>query len=194
MNLFKIELVPIFTLCLLLLPITATSYDFNPFDKSLPEEKELNELYRYPMLAIDDFLHGAEQYCNRLPSENEFKDFILNGGHKFIRCPKTIKASVPSRGTRDQIGINLPYLPDFLKRNQYKVYSDNKNIFVILKQNSKEWKYKYFKSEEYEFLIHCTLGHGTCKFHRIKEMASACRASKSFAKNCYFEGKKIIDY
>ncbi len=178
----------------ILLSLQSLGHEFSPFDKSLPEEKELNELYRYPMLAIDNFLHGTEQYCNRLPSEKEFEDFILNGEHKSIQCSKIIKAAIPLKKTGDQVGKNLPHLPEFLKSNQYQVYSDTKNIFVILKHKPSEWKYKYFKSEEYEFLIHCTLSHGTCKFHKIKEIASACRASKSFAKNCYFGGKKIIDY
>lgn len=195
MKLFRIELAPIFTLCLLLLPITATSYDFNPFDKSLPEGRELNEFYRYPMLAIDGFLHGAEQYCNRLPSEKEFRNFILNGRHKFLRCSQIIKAAIPLQRTGHHVGKDLPYLPDFLKRDQYQVYSDTKNFFIILKHNPSEWKYKYFKSDEYEFAIHCKFGLAKCSFSKIKSWASSCRASETFAQNhCYFNGKKIIDY
>lgn len=185
-----------FSLILLLLPTLVSGHVAEPFEnKSLPEERELNEFYRYPMFAIDGFLHGAEQYCNRLPSEKEFKDFILYGEHKSIRCSKTIKAAIPIQRTGDQIGKNLAYLPEFLKRNQHQVFSDTKSIFVILKHNPSEWKYKYFKPEEYEFVIDCTFGHGTCKFQKIKSLAGSCRGSETFAKkHCYFNGKKIIDY
>ncbi|MCM2349891.1 MAG: hypothetical protein NDI69_07705 [Bacteriovoracaceae bacterium] len=195
MQLSNKRLISAFTFYLLLVPFQLLGDEFGPFeDKSLPEERKLNELYHYPMFAISDFLRGVEQYCHRLPSEKEFEKFILNGEHKSIQCSKIIKTAIPLQRNRDQIGKNLPYLPDFLNRNQYQVYSDTKKIFVILKHNPSEWKYKYFKPEEYDFVIHCTLGHGTCKFNRIKDRAKSCRASKAFSKNCYFNDKKVIDY
>ncbi|MCM2351953.1 MAG: hypothetical protein NDI69_18215 [Bacteriovoracaceae bacterium] len=196
MKLAKKKSIIFFTFFLLLLHFRAQSYEIEPFeDKSLPESKELSILYLSPMVTINRLLGPAEQHCSRLPSEKEFKEFILNGEHKSIRCSKTIKAAIPMQRTGDQIGKNLPHVPEFLKRNQYKVHSNTKSLFVILKHNPNEWKYKYFKPEEYEFVIQCTLGHGTCKLHKIKDMASSCRASETFAKNhCYFNGKKIIDY
>lgn len=184
-----------YSLCILLLSTSALSYDADPFEnKSLPESIELHGLYRSPMVTINRLLGYVEQYCNRLPSEKEFEQFVLNGEHKSIKCSKIIKAAIPLQRTGDQIGKNLPHLPEFLNRKQYQVYSDTKKIFVILKHNPSEWKYKYFKPEEYEFVIHCTLGHGTCKINKIKDRAQSCRASKAFSKNCYFNGKKVINY
>lgn len=191
----KKRFITIFFLSLLLCPTLALSYDFNPFDKSLPEARNLDELYRYPMLAINGLLRDAEENCNRLPSEKEFEEFILNGEHKSIQCSKTIKTAISLKRTGHQIGKNLPNLPDFLKSKQYQVYSDTINIFVILKHNPREWKYKYFKTEDYEFVIHCTFGLAKCSRGKIKGWASSCRASETFAKkHCYFNGKKIIDY
>lgn len=186
----------IFTFYLLLHPLLASSDVVAPFeDKSLPEAKQLNELYLSPMVTIKNLLRNAKQNCSRLPSEKEFKDFILNGGHEHIRCSKkitNINVQIPEFG--QLIGKHLPYLPEFLNRNQYQVYSDTKTIYVILKHKPSEWKYKYFKAEEYEFVIHCTIGMDNCNLDKIKNSANSCRASETMAQYCYFNGKKIIDY
>jgi hypothetical protein len=183
------------TFWLLLLPQWSWSTEIELFeDKSLPEEKELSELYHYPMVALLSLLRNAEQYCQRLPSEEEFKYFSLNGTHNSIKCSKRIKAYISDKNTGDQVGKDLPYLSDFLNRNQYQVYSNTKDLFIILKHKPSEWKYVYFKSEEYEYVIHCIYGLKKCSLNNVRDRSKSCRASKTFAKLCNFDEKKVIDY
>jgi hypothetical protein len=163
-------------------------------DVTLPEKKELNERYYFPMLSINALLSQADSTCNRLPSEEEFKDFISNGKHRSIDCSKPIKAFIVQVSEGEQIGKELPYLSAFLKRDQYQIYSDTKTLFVILKHKPSEWNYKYFKSEDYEYVIHCIHDLKKCHLTRVKNLASGCRRSKTFSKYCHFGNKKVIDY
>jgi hypothetical protein len=163
-------------------------------DKSLPENRELSETYQDPMTMIFRFIRNAHEKCERLPSKAELNDFVLNGRHSAIKCSSAIETYFLQRNMGHKIGRELPYLSEFLKLNQYQVHSDTKNFFFILKQNSSEWKYKHFKSEDYEYVIHCIHGLQKCVLVNLNHRAESCRSSKTFSKNCYFGNKKVIDY
>lgn len=165
-----------------------------PRDKQSIEQEQLDRLYINPMSGINSILNTMLRLCNRFPTQQEFKDFILNGSHKDIKCSEVIKTQTNPRDNQN-VGKNIQELAEFFERNEHNVYSDSKEIFVVLKINPKEWKGKYFKSEDYAYVITCTFGSKRCDLSPLELRVSSCKASKTFAKdNCYFNGKKIIYY
>ncbi|MCM2351912.1 MAG: hypothetical protein NDI69_18005 [Bacteriovoracaceae bacterium] len=165
-----------------------------PKDERSVEQRQLDRLYLDPMSGINSSLNTMLRLCNRFPTEQEFKDFILNGTHKNIKCSDVIKTKIEQREEM-KIGKNFRNMTAFFERNEHKVYSDTKKIFVILKVDSKNWRGKYFESKDYAFVINCTFGAGNCFLTPFELRAKSCRASEAFAqKQCYFNGKKIIDY
>lgn len=146
------------------------------------------------MSGIEEILTLTLRLCNRLPTQQEFKDFILNGSHKDIKCPEVIKTYVNLQ-EKKKIGKDIPELVNFFERNEHKVYSDTKKIFIILNIDSKGWEGKYFKSTDYAYVIDCKLGSEKCDLTPLNLQILSCKASKTFAnKYCHFSGKKIIDY
>ncbi len=166
----------------------------SPPDSQSVEEERLDRRYLYPMSGIKSILNSILRLCNRFPAQHEFKEFVLNGSHKNIKCSEVIKTQTNPRD-KQKVGREIQGLTEFIERNEHKVYSDTKKIFVILNIGTKEWKGKYFKSEDYAYVISCSFGTESCFLTPLELRANSCRPSKTFAKNhCYFNGKKIIDY
>ncbi len=174
---------------------SVTAHIASPPDRQSVEQEYLDRRYFMPISGIEKILTLTLRLCNRLPTQQEFKDFILNGSHKDIQCPEVIKTYVNLQKKKKKIGKNIPKLVSFLERNEHKVYSDTKKIFVILNIGPKGWKGKYFKSDDYAYVIDCTFGSKKCDLSPLDLQVRSCKASKTFAKkHCYFNGKKIIDY
>lgn len=176
------------------LPYFARADLVRPRDERSIERKQLFKRYLDPMSGIESILNSMLRICTRFPTQQEFKDFILNGSHENIKCSEVIKTQTNPRDNQ-KLGKDIHDLTEFFQRNEHKVYSDTKKLFVVLKIKPKEWKSKYFKSEDYAYVIECTLGSERCFLSPLEYQARSCRGSETFAKdNCYFNGKKIIDY
>lgn len=178
----------------LVLPNSVIAYMARPENERSIERKQLYKRYLDPMSGIKSILNSMLRLCNRFPTQHEFKDFILNGSHKNIKCSEVIKTQTNPRDNF-KFGKDIQELGQFFERNEHNVYSDSKEIFVVLKINPKEWKGKYFKSEDYSYVITCTFGSKRCDLSPLELQVRSCKASKTFASdNCYFNGEKIIDY
>jgi hypothetical protein len=164
------------------------------------ERDEIHSLYSGPMNDIKSILHITQRKCKRFPSENEFKEFILNGSHPGIKCTEKImihESRVGKSALENVLttGRNIPKLVKFLESKNYKVYSDTKKIHVILDLNPKDWKYKTYKHEEAVSIISCIMNHGDCLSASFDARARSCRNRKKIAEHlCHLGGKKIIDY
>lgn len=166
----------------------------SPPDRQSVEQEQLNRRYLYPMSGIKSILNSILRLCNRFPTQHEFKKFVLNGSHENIKCSEVIKTQTNPRDNL-KFGKDIQELTQFFERNEHKAYSDTKKIFVILNIGPKEWKEKYFKSEDYAYVISCSFGTESCFLTPLELRANSCRASETFAKkHCHFNGKKIIDY
>ncbi|MCM2351914.1 MAG: hypothetical protein NDI69_18015 [Bacteriovoracaceae bacterium] len=91
-----------------------------PKDKQSMEQEQLDRRYLKPMSGIEEILTLTLRMCNRLPTQQEFKDFILNGSHKDIKCPEVIKTYVNLQ-EKKKIGKDIPELVNFFGRNEHKV-------------------------------------------------------------------------
>ncbi len=165
-----------------------------PEDERSIERRQLYQRYLDPMSGIKSILNSMLRLCNRFPTQHEFKDFVLNGSHKDIKCSELIKTQTNPRANL-KFGKDIQELAEFFERNEHKVYSDTKKIFIILNIDPKEWKGKYFKSADYAYVIDCKFGSGKCILSPLELRVKSCRGSETFVKNhCLFNGKKIIDY
>lgn len=158
------------------------------------EAENIDEQYHLPMIGIYRMLKIIMIHCNRLPLENEFKDFVLNGRHRNIKCTELIKTWTSDRG-EIAVGKKIPNLRDFLEKNNFRVFSDSKKIIISSHHNSKLWNFKYIPGHKADMVIRCTYANATCEIAWLKQHINNCRRDKIFAKNnCFFSGKKIIDY
>lgn len=158
------------------------------------EAERIDEKHRFPMLGIYRMLKRIIINCDRLPFENEFKDFILNGRHPNIKCSELIKTWTSDRGNI-AVGKKIPNLSQFLNEKNFKVFSDSKSIVVSSHHDPKNWHFKDIKGDEADMVIRCTFVKGNCQLSWLKQQMKNCRRDKNFAKNnCYLGNMKVIDY
>lgn len=168
------------------------------FEKRDEEKLVLEKIYVLPMNAISDILEDGLKHCNRLPDENEFRDFVVKGPSPTIRCSQGINLKPDIPRTEHKFGNSSLTKPDidvqgFLKKQLLEIYSDTKTLYVILKQDPKKWTFTYFKAQDYDLLIHCA--DRKCHRTTLDIWKRSCRNNPSFAKhNCYLGDKKVIDY
>lgn len=149
------------------------------------------ELYYLPIEAIGLIFEYSSKYCERFPSETEFNDFVLNKFHKNIKCTKELASTEYKRLLDGRLGMGNPTLTEFIERNQYQYYSDQKNLALVSRPVFKAERFHKFRSETYDTVLRCSHTGNNCGTTPLKNVIEGCL---KFKERCYLGNKKIIDY